>query len=259
MYRYTSRKRYRSADGRSLPIKVFRNTPKRTRRYVKGFIRRSGYYGRFIKSRITKNPELKFFDTVNAGNTISQAGEVMQPSLNDVDVGGGQNQMIGRQITIKSISGFIQLGRNSQTETSLTLIEQTETARVALILDKQSNGATPTWAAIYQVLDIHSPLNMMNTKRFKVLKEWIHTSNATVNAYVANVAPPTTTVTYFRAEDFAMYKFYLPVNITIDYAPQAGSARALSEIRSNNLIVAAISESGSVYYSCYIRIRYSDC
>lgn len=259
MYKPYGKKRYKTGIGHYYKVTGTRQAFKRFRQPYKGFIRKSGYYGRYIRSRINSKPELKFFDTSTAITTINATGETPIISINRVPVGTAENEMVGRQITIKRISGTLKIGRNGQITTDLTTAEQCDVLRVCLMLDRQCNGSSASWLDVFEKANISSFRNLENSHRFKILKEWFCTSTANLAA----IWNPTTgqagfpNAQYFRSETFEFIKFSIPVNIKIEYSPP-NTARSISDIKTNNIFMLAISTDGSSYLGTDIRIRYTD-
>lgn len=193
--------------------------------------------------------EKKFFDVVSAadeplpatggpmGTTLGTPGL----SLNAVDVGIKPFQMVGRKITIKSIEARFMLA-----------LEDTPSAsnvyRLFLVLDKQFNGAQPTWTDIIRQSTAFGMRELDNQNRFQIIKEW----NGNLDAQIINVMTS-------NSEPVKQYfHWYKKCNIDIEFAEQAGGNRTQTEIKSNNLSVWGASDSGVVNYQGTWRIRFTD-
>jgi len=89
--------------------------------------RTTGYYGRFNNG---PNSEWKFLDTLKALTTVASSGTILSNSLNLVDEGTGQSEMLGYKMTVRSIAlnGYIRLdGESSKPTNSLSpLISKTD-------------------------------------------------------------------------------------------------------------------------------------
>lgn len=261
MYRRTTGKRSRPYTATTRSYKKSRYNNRRYRSTSNGYTRTAGFYGRYVRSRSNPNPELKYFDTSVAATTINNIGEVPMASICLVPEGTAMNAMIGRYITIKSIQGIIQTGRNWETNSLGSEVEYNDIIRISIVWDKQCNGSAPTWSNVYETQDITAPRNMEYSKRFTILKSWIIPSTANTMVYwnpKTTPDPPNPTAWWARASDRKLLPFYLKTNIKVEYGEMAGATRNLNELKNNNISILAISENGSIYYGGYIRIRYSD-
>lgn len=121
--------------------------------------------------RISKSPEIKYVDT--ATNTgITQTGTV--DSLNLTAQGSDNNQRIGRKITVKNIQIKGQVAATTaDLGTAAAYPESSDTIRVAIVYDKQTNGAVPTYSQIFNagagLYAPFSPRNLDYIDRFVVL------------------------------------------------------------------------------------------
>jgi len=252
---YYTRKRKRGPNTYTgpRPVKRVRSTtttvsPAYRRTYygrTKGYYRKVGNYGRFQGSGGT---EYKVFDQSFSG-TLDSTGEVLQnggavsTGLNiGIAQGTSESQRIGTKICVKSV--YIRL--------SLTLADDSasDSYRFALVLDKQANGAYPTYSDVYSPsgggapAQYLFPINISNTERFIVLKEWFgdivnQTHDGTAYGVVSKSS-----------------KKYLKVDLPIDYNGPNGS---VTEVRSNNLILVGASRlDDKTTYQITTRLRYSD-
>jgi len=205
-----------------------------------------------VRRRNLVQPEKKFFDVALGNTSIATTGTVYVSSINKVTQGNGESQMLGKKITIKSIQ--IRLRAIAPyDEDVIGAIESTGTVRVCLFLDKQCNGAAATIADVFETATALGMLNMENSKRFRLLKEWIITINQNIGSYyqggqVVDAAPASKYV-----------KFYKKCNIRIDFSPEASAGtRAITEIKSNNLFMMAFSQDKTINLNGRSRIRYCD-
>lgn len=213
--------------------------PTKRRRTLKGYYRRTGYYGRFAPL----GTELKFFDTNKASTATASAGTIFDDSLCHVPAGTGESERIGRKITIKSI--------NLHTEALLISTASSSNCddgvRMILYWDKQCNGATATVTDILETATYRSFNNLSNKNRFRILKDvFIDVScqagagNGTTNQFA--------TVGKTR-------NFYIKCNIPVEFSSTTG---AIAEIRSNNIGVLVISSNGLMEFAYTARIRFTD-
>ncbi len=211
----------------------------------RGFLRRGGYYGRYAGN----NPESKFFDTaLTFSFDVTPGPEV---SLNLIPQGVTESTRVGRKCTIKSIGFKGHIDWNADMAT-------TEYARTRIdcwiVLDMQANGANAAFLDVYETASVNSFRNLANSSRFKVLKHfswvpsrpsttttdnWVSAANTVVNC-------PVTKLQWFKK-----------CNIPIEFSSTTG---AVTEVRSNNIVVFAASESGddSHVISGVARVRFMD-
>jgi len=212
---------------------------KRTAPAPRGFVRRSGLYGRFKGN----DAELKFFDTALSFN-IDATGEVPATGqLALIPQGDTESNRDGRKCVIKSIAIKAQLILDPG-----ALADAAGVTAIYLVLDKQTNGAA---AAITDVFTSGTNLsqvmrNMSESSRFTVLKKWVMDWNPSAGA---------TTAYNFVAKHIDFYK---KVNIPMHYNSTTG---AIGEIRSNNLFLmagcnATLDDLVAVAGTC--RLRFSD-
>lgn len=133
------------------------------------------------KSFIPKTiEELKFFDTGIAPTVLVSsatcAGGEIDPAidcLNAMAIGSSDEDRIGKTIVMKSIyvTGQIQL----PTGVDQTVLANPKKVFIALVLDKQPNGATLNSEDVYQNVSNSAPMcacpqrNARGTSRFRVL------------------------------------------------------------------------------------------
>lgn len=229
-------------------------------RPTRGFTRTGGFYGRFrplwrrrrgygMGLRNLDYPERKFFDVATNGNIVS-TGTIHASSLNLVSLGNAQNNMLGRKINIKRISITGIVITPTDTDTALNTLVSFDQLRFYLIMDLQANGAAATIANIFTTTGINTFMNLENSNRFKILKEWL---------FVFNGDPGHDgTMTYFSGSKNRFFKYSKKCDIRIDYGAQAGGSRAITEVRSNNLLLCGFSLNGSIAVSSNVRIRFTD-
>ncbi len=207
------------------------------RRFKKGYDRKVGYYGRFAG----RGGEWKFHD-VDSDDAVIVTGGAIDATINIIAQGTGESQRIGRKLTIRKI-----LWRYSvKLPTTIDPNNTADTVRVILYQDKQTNGVTATILQILETADWQSFRNLAESGRFKILVDNTHP----MKSFSGGGA----TATSF-GEDVLSRQIYLNVNIPIEYNGVTG---ALTEVRSNNLGVLLITESGVAGFFSKFRLRYSD-
>lgn len=190
--------------------------------------------------------EKKFFDTIEPGTITLPivGGPVGIPgaSINLVSQGNTENTMIGRKMTIKSIETrfMLQLQKNQ--------IITSNIFKLALVLDKQANGVSATSNLVYEQPSAFGFRNLDQQKRFQVLKEW----NGDITADTNN---PTLGNTQDTKQYFHWFK---KCNIEIEFSPQVGMNRDITEVKSNNLLLLGYSDTGLIQFTGNFRIKYTD-
>lgn len=212
-----------------------RNYAKKRLSVVPGYTRTGGAYGR-------PRGEIKYWDVVHSNYAIDTTPEVVT-SLNLIPQGTTDQTRIGNKIRIVKIHF-----KGSITWSATNDIRFGE-VRLVLVLDTQANGANPAWADIFdssgQAVDQFR--NIDNSERFKVLKEFkkrpVSFMYDTVNANVHAT--------------MTILKFNKKCDIPIHYSSTTG---AITEVRSNNLVLLAVSNNGddTHFLNGNWRIRYSD-
>jgi hypothetical protein len=210
-----------------------------------GYTRRSGFYGRFAGTR----NELKFFDSVASSTALAATGTVNSTSINLIDQGNGESQMIGRKVVIKSILLRANLVLPQSSNATLASVAGGDTYRIVMVLDKQANGAAPTVAALFEDTDIRTMNDLENSQRFTIIKEWKGSLNGEINHDGA---------IYFRGDKDRYIKWYKKCSIPIEFAPMGGGSRVIGEVKSNNVAILGFSASGTMSFTFRVRIRYSD-
>lgn len=145
--------------------------PKKTYRRKRGIRRRRGRMGiyraagsqlwkdvKFLKSVI--NAEKKYFDTSTSGTT-SSTGSVTW--LSNVAQGTAGNQRTG--------NGFKAVASYMQFEGIIAAAATTTFLRYILFIDKETRGTTPLVTEVLATSSQLAPLNMSNTRRFKILDD----------------------------------------------------------------------------------------
>lgn len=215
-----------------------------------GYSRVVGNYGRFSPA----GGEMKWFNQLIATVTLGVTGNSIKNSINLVDQGNAEDNMIGRKITIKSIQFRGRFELPSDSNGVLANLTSSDNYRVMLILDKQANGTSPSWNTVFQsdsAADLFGYNNLENSTRFTIIKEWSGnvTAEALNNDAMSAFASPLTT---------QHFKWFKKVNIPIEMGVQAGGSRVVGEVKSNNLFLIGVSEFGQIVIKGNTRIRYTD-
>lgn len=195
-------------------------------------------YGPFPK-QVSYSGENKFHDIL-LDDTIPSTGEVAETtSLNLIAQGVTESTRVGRKCTITSINmkGNLVKGTGSASATY----------NIALVLDKQANGALPNYTDVFETDTPFSHLNLANSQRFVILKRWYGTmNNLTVNGDTFNL----------WGEVRQPVSFNKKCNIPLEFSANTG---AITEIRSNNLFVVWDSDvNNGITANLNFRLRFQD-
>lgn len=96
--------------------------------------------------------------------------------LEGISLGSGEHQRVGNRIFLKSLDLALKIQIAAGTE-------EANYVRAVVVMDKQSNGTTPSWTDVF---DDSTPLsfrNLHNTNRFVILKDWRFPLQHTGGAY----------------------------------------------------------------------------
>lgn len=188
--------------------------------------------------------EFKYLDTNFPLNAVLSNGSIMG-SVNIIPQGDTEVMRDGRKCVIKSIwiKGHMQVPQLGAVPTVTT---NHENLTLKLVLDKQCNGALPSYGDVMQTTDWDGFRNLENSQRFRVL--WSRSYN-----YYPTVATDdaTTIVWTFNTTRIDIYK---KVNIPLEYS--VGTTGVITTIKSNNVFLMGISEKGKVKFHGRIRIRF---
>ncbi len=249
-------KRFWSASGmppgsRTRPYKTWRTGARTAGRRrapsrFAGYYRKSGYYGRYGAG--SAKPELKFHDidvddaVIAAGATIQNAG-----TINIIAQDTTESTRVGRKCTIRNINWRYKM----RLPATSTQVDTGDTVRMILYLDKQCNGTTAVTTDILETADFQSFNNLANKSRFRILLD------RTYPMFAMAGSGRGTTDTLAFGETIKVGTFFKKCSIPIEYDNTATTG-ALTTIRSNNLGVMLLSESGLASFSSKFRLRFSD-
>lgn len=222
-------------------------------RGLKGYARIGGNYGRYNRKT---SSELKFFDIGTTAYTVDTTPEVIPwtvtsatsttstGSLVQIVQGDTESMRNGRKITIKSIQckGFL----TGPTTTPNDVIQ------LYLILDKQCNGALPSYSDVFEdvpvVSEVNRMINLSNSSRFTIIKKL----RMTFVGQTALAGPVYTS-------QIKSIDFYKKCNIPIEYDSSATTG-VVTSVKSNNLFwlaVGSASDDGPIL-SLNNRLRFVD-
>lgn len=197
--------------------------------------------------------ELKFFDVENTEDAFTGSWAPMEPAttnLSCVAQGDGESNRDGRRYRIHGIfiRGYIQV---DATESAATPIED-NLCRIALVLDKQTNGAQLTATDVYDAGGTHDVLafrNLQHTERFTVLHDkLIRLSPHQTNEGAVNVFANGKIQIPFRINK----TFKVPIDVNTD-----GTTADIANITTNSIhmigIARSITNPTSLSYQCRLR------
>ncbi len=190
--------------------------------------------------------ELKFHD-IDVDDAVIATGFSVQTALLTIPEGNGEEERIGRSITIKKINWRFRV----TLPTTAVADETADTARVVLVWDKQANGAAPASTDVFETNDFQSFNNLSNNRRFRILMDKTYS----IRSQGGSGRGATDTLSY--AENVIDDTCFKNVNIPIEYDNTATTG-AITTIRSNNITVLLSSASGLVGFSSKMRFRYTD-
>jgi len=188
---------------------------------VAGMTRTGGFYRRFGRQAAEAGliPEKKFFDGALAFN-FDSTGENVTPNntLNNIGQGDTESTRDGRLATIKSIHIRARV-------TFAGGVVPGDYCFLWLVLDTQANGAGSTFTDMFTTTNAWSTFVALNNSgRFKILKKWRIAFNTGAGVATA-FAAVTKHIDWFKRCD-----------IRVDWS---GTTGAITEIRSNNLVLYA--------------------
>ncbi len=193
----------------------------------------------------TSTTELKFHDLDINDAVIAQNGTIAQASCNIIAQGTTESERVGRKCTIRSINWRFQMQLDQDSTNS-----SSETIRVLLYLDKQTNGAAATALNILESDDFQSFNNLSNKGRFLTLMDRQYTLNK-------QAAAGNGTTNIF-AETQVNDTFFKTVNIPIEFDNSANTG-AIGTQRTNNIGLLILGQTGAIAsFNSKMRLRFSD-
>ncbi len=210
----------------------------------KGYGRTSGYYGRYGQG---PHAELKFHDLDIDDATVAGPGTIAEDSCVVIAQGTTESTRLGRKITIKSINWRFQITLG----TTATAANTSDTVRVILYLDKQTNGAAAGVTDILETDNFQSFNNLANKSRFRTLMD------RTYDLVIPSGSGRGSTDTLSYGDVTMHDAFFKKCNIPIEYDNTATDGSIATQ-RSNNIGVLLISQSGLTNFDSSMRLRFSD-
>lgn len=205
-----------------------------------GYVRTGGYYGRYAP--VTQGAvEMKFFDTTKANTTVAAAGTVLSPSLNLIPQGTTESNRIGRKCVVRGVHMYATITLPAPTVG--TASSYADWVRLVIVKDKQCNGAAAVVTDIFENGDLNSFHNLANSGRFKTLHDELYKieSKSGTNAVAS--------------QDFHQCEFHKNMKLPLEFDNTTG---AITEIKSNNILVLAFTLNGLATVGYRARVRYSD-
>ncbi len=192
--------------------------------------------------------ELKFHDLDIDDAVVAVNGNIARVSCLTIAEGNGESDRVGRKITVRHILWRYVIKKNAEVNVANPV--GNDTIRVILYWDKQTNGATATVTGILESDDFQSFRNLSNTGRFQILHDRTWSVNLQAGAGDGAAANDWTGET----KSHIMSKQCV---IPIEYDNSATTG-VITTMRSNNLGVLLLSETGAALFNSKMRIRYSD-
>lgn len=184
----------------------------------------------FGKRRRYPKHERKFSDTIQSPTAINNTG-VIVPLNNAIAEGTAADARVGVAVTNKSTLTRWAASFNASSA------DNSQFLRFIFFLDKQANAGTPAVTDLLETASFLSPINNINTKRFKVIWDRDIVLNST------NAGP----VAVFR-------KIFKKLRSTTRYSDSTGTPQ------TNALYFLAISADAAngPLLSFFHRLRYTD-
>lgn len=239
-------KRTRTFDT-SLGARARRRETAKRRRIAsgqKGYVRTSGFYGRFQGN----GGEHKFLDT-DVGTALGTMAATMESvNLNVIIQGTTESNRIGRKCTLTNVSlkGILTL------PTTATAANTTDTVRLLLVCDKQTNGAAFVATDLWETDSYAAFNNLANTGRFRILKSKVYSFNSPAGSGRGS----TDTLSY--GSRTIPWKMNAKLNLPIEFNNAFTDGRIATQ-RSNSLWLVSQSTGGLVGMNVSTsRIRFVD-
>jgi len=227
---------------------VFRRTRTPQMR-LRGFYRRSGYYGRFRRGNSNWMPELKFKDFSVSSITVpnTAAGALNYTTWNSIANGTGESERIGRKVTLRyiQVTGDISLNESIDPNTTADVV------RFIILVDKQTNGVSVTLTELLQTVAlgeaVNAPYLLENSSRFKILTD----RRIPINAMAGGIS----TVNAQSGEVIKTFSFQSLCDIPLEFDNVDG---AFTGIKSNSLHMYFVSKRAFAQVKFTARVRFSD-
>lgn len=199
---------------------------------------RTGGYRNPVRMRGSSPAELKWIDVNSTSAFAATTGVAALTLLNGCSLGSDATNRVGRKIQMKSIQ--MRMSCLATTANAARFA-----GRVMVVYDSQANAAAPTQADIFQAATSwHSPMNLNNRERFKVIFDKLFTVDS---------------LTGSNTDPWICKKFKKLPNLETIF--NSGNAGTIGDIQTGSmyLVTLATGEAtttpGLVFYS---RIRFAD-
>lgn len=137
-----------------------------------GKVIKKSFAARAVAPILRRHIELKAVDVPDFANSFTSANNFQL--LNGMTTGAAVWNHVGRNVTMQSV-----LIRGKIKQQQAGAAPSDDFIRAALIYDKQSDGATPSWQDVFAAVDqtgtvstdAYSPANLDNADRFVILRD----------------------------------------------------------------------------------------
>lgn len=187
--------------------------------------------------------EYKFLDLDNT-IALSSGGDISN-ILGNIAQGAGEQERIGRYVTVKSL----QMRWNMRLNETTLQHKAHSVHRVIIFCDNQCNKALPVVLDVLETADFQAYRNLSNTGRFQIYYDKTF-------AVAADAAGGNGTLENFgRHEDF--FDIKIPLNKRVSYTLTTG---AIGERTSANFVMLTIQIGGlgECFMDYNLRLRYVD-
>ncbi len=188
--------------------------------------------------------ELKFHDLTTVDAVVAAGHSIMTLSANLIAQGTTEIERLGRRCVIRQIHWKWRITLPTDASGALSV---GDSVRLLLYVDRQANGATASSSDILEVNDIHSFNNLANSGRFRTLMDRTYTLNASAGAGDGAVND--------TAQTRIIGEFHKKVNIKIEFSGVTG---AITEVRSNNIGIMLVGQTGVAAFQGRMRLRFTD-
>lgn len=222
----------------------------------RGYFRRTGLYGRFntggsvIPQRFVKgadSPEKKYFDYSFSDNA---SNPYIDQQLSLIPQGVGPSQRVGYKVCWKSLLFRMTLVLVQREAQPISVAGISNTVRIILYMDKQTNGAPASVADVLESTTVRSPMRIENSHRFRVIKDWLIDINRT------SLTQDATGTNFSTTQLRKSFKLYKKLNVPQQYD---GSTGLIATVRDYSLGVIVIPSPGEqINFHWYSRLRYTD-
>ncbi len=196
-----------------------------------------------MKKEMMSNMETKFLDTATAANVISNSGEIHLSSANIILQGDTDSGRDGRKVIAKNLQIRFMVTLPSST----TVANMQDVVRIIVYRDRQANGAAATIAKLFNGTSIFAFGRLANKGRFSILAE----ETITLNGNIGTGSTPNSQSAAVRQYG----KIFRKLNFPLEFSGIAGD---ITDVASNNIGIAAFTESGFITLETNVRLRYTD-